>query len=58
MRYKDFYINQLSNLPEGTEATIAGWVEDMRDLGKIKFLKIKERNRGTKQIETSTTTRN
>ncbi|MGB9758980.1 MAG: aspartate--tRNA(Asn) ligase [Thermoproteota archaeon] len=42
MRYKDFYINQLSNLPEGTEATIAGWVEDMRDLGKIKFLKIKD----------------
>lgn len=42
MKYKDFYISQLSNLPEGMEATVAGWVEDLRDLGKIKFLKIKD----------------
>lgn len=50
MKYKDFYVNQLPNLPEGTEVTIAGWVEDLRDLGKIKFLKIRDCTDSTQVI--------
>ncbi|MBO3762706.1 MAG: aspartate--tRNA(Asn) ligase [Thermoproteota archaeon] len=50
MKYKDFYINQLSDLTDDTEVIVAGWVEDLRDLGKIKFLKIKDYTDSTQVI--------
>jgi len=42
MRYKDTYIGRLKELNEGEEVKVAGWVEDVRDIGKIKFLKIRD----------------
>lgn len=50
MKYKDFYMNQLIGLPDGADVTVAGWVEDLRDLGKIKFLKIKDCTDSTQVI--------
>ncbi|MGC8663776.1 MAG: aspartate--tRNA(Asn) ligase [Thermoplasmata archaeon] len=37
------YINQLKNLDNGTEVTICGWLQDLRNLGNIAFLIIRDR---------------
>lgn len=37
------YSNQIHNLQEGEEITTFGWVEDIRDLGGIAFIKIRDR---------------
>lgn len=39
---KTHYNCQLSSLPDGTEVTVMGWLQDVRDLGKIKFLVLRD----------------
>ncbi|MCX6772569.1 MAG: OB-fold nucleic acid binding domain-containing protein, partial [Candidatus Micrarchaeota archaeon] len=40
--YRTHYISEAKNLI-GSEVTIAGWLHEIRDLGKMKFLQIRDR---------------
>ncbi|MCS7140052.1 MAG: aspartate--tRNA(Asn) ligase [Candidatus Nezhaarchaeota archaeon] len=33
---------ELANLPEGSEVTLMGWLQEVRDLGRIKFLVLRD----------------
>lgn len=49
MRYKSIDIGQINPGTTGREERIAGWVEEVRDLGKIKFLLVRDRT-GSAQV--------
>lgn len=37
------YTNQLESLPDGSQVTICGWLQDLRNLGNIAFLIVRDR---------------
>jgi len=49
MRYKSIDIAQIDPETAGSKERIAGWVEEVRDLGKIKFLLVRDRT-GSAQV--------
>jgi len=49
MKYKSIDIGQIHPEMTGSEERIAGWVEEVRDLGKIKFLLVRDRT-GSAQV--------
>ena len=42
-KLRTHYVNQLSPDMNGHEVTLAGWVHEMRELGKLKFLLLRDR---------------
>ncbi|KAA0006877.1 MAG: aspartate--tRNA(Asn) ligase [Thermoplasmata archaeon] len=49
--YRTHYSKELSDKYDGKEVTVAGWVEDIRNLGSIAFIILRDRQ-GTLQITT------
>lgn len=41
---RSHYISELSAAMNGHEVTLAGWVHEVRDVGKIKFLQLRDRS--------------
>ncbi len=49
--YRTHYSKQLSEKDDGKKVTLAGWIEDIRNLGSIAFIIVRDRQ-GTFQITT------
>ncbi|HDO19587.1 MAG TPA: aspartate--tRNA(Asn) ligase, partial [Thermoplasmatales archaeon] len=49
--YRTHYSTELSSKDDGNEVSLAGWVEDIRNLGSIAFVIVRDRE-GTFQITT------
>lgn len=49
--YRTHYSKQLSGKDDGKKVTLAGWIEDIRNLGSIAFIIVRDRQ-GTFQITT------
>ncbi len=48
-QFKRYYAKEISNLAEGTVCVVRGWVEDIRPLGKLTFITVRDRT-GLAQI--------
>ncbi|MEM2154233.1 MAG: aspartate--tRNA(Asn) ligase [Nitrososphaeria archaeon] len=48
-QFKRYYAKEVSNLSEGTVSIVRGWVEDIRPLGKLTFITVRDRT-GLAQI--------
>lgn len=49
--YRTHYSKELSGKDDGKEVTVAGWIEDIRNLGSIAFIIVRDRQ-GTLQVTT------
>jgi len=47
MRYKSIDVSEIGSSFEGRKETVAGWVKEVRDLGRIKFLVVRDRTGST-----------
>ncbi len=45
--YREQYVSELNEGMDGNEVRLAGWVHEVRDIGKLLFLIPRDRNRLT-----------